>query len=295
MTSRTHTDGSPTGENPETSPHLTDENAHPRAAVAVLCLAGIVVALMQTIIVPLIPQLPTLLNADASNTTWAITITLLVGAVATPIGGRIGDMYGKRLAILGSLAFVALGSVACALATSLPVFIVGRGLQGLGFGIIALGISVMRDIVPSRYLGSAVGTMSASLGIGGALGLPFAAAIAQHVSWHALFWTCAVAAALAAVGVVLTVPSHTVTAGGRFELAVIRMGPPSALGGGPTTVSVRYISPRAGSATAASVRPPPWGPEDRCHSAMCTAQPARPGIEYSWVPSTGSTIQTRSA
>lgn len=218
MTSRTRTDGSPTGENPETSPHLTDENAHPRAAVAVLCLAGIVVALMQTIIVPLIPQLPTLLNADASNTTWAITITLLVGAVATPIGGRIGDMYGKRLAILGSLAFVALGSVACALATSLPVFIVGRGLQGLGFGIIALGISVMRDIVPSRYLGSAVGTMSASLGIGGALGLPFAAAIAQHVSWHALFWTCAVAAALAAVGVVLTVPSHTVTAGGRFDL-----------------------------------------------------------------------------
>lgn len=194
-----------------------DEKPHPRAAVVVLCLAGIVVAVMQTIIVPLIPELPTLLNAEPSNTTWAITITLLVAAVATPIGGRIGDMYGKRRAILGSLGFVALGSVVCALATSLPLFILGRGLQGLGFGIVALGISVMRDIVPPRHLGTAVGTMSASLGIGGALGLPIAAAIAQHVSWHALFWVCGLTAALAALGVLLTVPSNTVTAGGRFD------------------------------------------------------------------------------
>ena len=113
-----------------------DEKPHPRAAVVVLCLAGIVVAVMQTIIVPLIPELPTLLNAEPSNTTWAITITLLVAAVATPIGGRIGDMYGKRRAILGSLGFVALGSVVCALATSLPLFILGRGLQGLGLSLI---------------------------------------------------------------------------------------------------------------------------------------------------------------
>lgn len=224
MTSRTETNGSQGEEDPHTSPDIhpsldaTDEHVHPRAAVTVLCLAGIVVALMQTIIVPLIPQLPTLLNADASNTTWAITITLLVGAVATPIGGRIGDMYGKRLAILASLGFVAVGSITCALSTSLPLFILGRGLQGLGFGIIALGISVMRDIVPARYLGSAVGTMSASLGIGGALGLPFAAAIAQHVSWHALFWSCGAVAALAAVGVVLTVPKSSSASGGRFDL-----------------------------------------------------------------------------
>ncbi|MEO9328248.1 MFS transporter [Gordonia sp. B21] len=195
-----------------------DEKPHPRAAVAVLCLAGIVVAVMQTIIVPLIPELPSLLKADASNTTWAITITLLVAAVATPIGGRIGDMYGKRLAILASLGFVALGSVVCALATSLPLFILGRGLQGLGFGIVALGISVMRDIVPPRHLGSAVGTMSASLGIGGALGLPIAAAIAQHISWHGLFWACALVAGLAALGVLATVPSNSAVSGGRFDL-----------------------------------------------------------------------------
>lgn len=154
-------------------------DAHPRAAVTVLCAAGIVVALMQTIIVPLIPQLPGLLHAAPSDTTWALTITLLTGATITPIGGRLGDMYGKRRMLLASMGCVSAGSVICALSDSLIPFLVGRGMQGLGFGTIALGISVMRDIVPPRHLGSAVGTMSASLGIGGALGLPVSAAVAR--------------------------------------------------------------------------------------------------------------------
>ena len=101
----------------------------------------------------------TLVTADGSSSEgdvigagtvfgWA----LLLGAVATPIGGRIGDMYGKRLAILVSLGFVAAGSVACAVATSLPLFIIGRGLQGLGFGIVALGISDEPDAARQQAL-----------------------------------------------------------------------------------------------------------------------------------------------
>lgn len=173
---------------------------------------------MQTIIVPLIPDLPKLLHADPDNTTWALTITLLVGAVVTPIGGRLGDMIGKRRMLVASMSCVALGSAVCALSDSLIPFLVGRGMQGLGFGAIALGISVMRDIVPPDRLASSVGTMSASLGVGGALGLPFAAAIAQHLSWHALFWACAVAGALGAVGIALTVPESASRTGGRFDV-----------------------------------------------------------------------------
>nr|WP_312870856.1 MFS transporter [Gordonia asplenii] len=192
---------------------------HPQAAVAVLCGAGIVVALMQTIIVPLIPQLPSMLHAAPDNTTWALTITLLVGAVITPIAGRLGDMYGKRRMLLGSMATLLIGSATCALSSSLPMFLIGRAFQGLGFGTIALGISVMRDIVPPNRLGSAVGTMSASLGVGGALGLPFAAVIAQHLSWQALFWICAAAGALGGVGILAYVPETPSRAGGRFDVA----------------------------------------------------------------------------
>lgn len=196
-----------------TSPEL-----HPRLAVSVLCAAGIVVALMQTIIVPLIPSLPTLLDAAPGNTSWALTITLLTGAVITPIGGRLGDMYGKRRMLIASMGAVAIGSVVCALSSTLVPFLIGRGLQGLGFGTIALGISVMRDIVPARHLGASVGTMSASLGVGGALGLPFSAAIAQNLSWHALFWACAVAAVVGGIGIRLTVPESRAPSGGRFDV-----------------------------------------------------------------------------
>ena len=190
---------------------------HPRLAVAVLCAAGVVVALMQTIIVPLIPLLPDLLNTTATNASWTLTITLLVGAVVTPISGRLGDMFGKRTVLVASMAAVAIGSAVCALAPGLVVFLIGRALQGVGFGTIAVGISLMRDIVPAERLGSSVGAMSASLGVGGAFGLPFAAAIAQQVSWHALFWVCAALAAGAVVAVLLTVPVRGVATGGRFD------------------------------------------------------------------------------
>lgn len=107
------------GSTPREEP--SDDN-HPRAAVAVLSLAGIVVALMQTVIVPLIPQLPHLLHARPEHATWALTITLLVGAVITPIGGRLGDMYGKRRMLLASMGAVTVGSAVCAVSSSLPPF-----------------------------------------------------------------------------------------------------------------------------------------------------------------------------
>ncbi|MCK0440348.1 MFS transporter [Gordonia alkaliphila] len=190
---------------------------HPSLAVAVLCGAGIVVSLMQTIIVPLIPLLPTLLETSPTNASWALTITLLVGAVVTPIAGRLGDMFGKRRVLAASMAAVALGSAVCAVAPGLLLFLVGRGLQGLGIGAVSVGISLMRDIVPAARLGPAVGAMSASLGVGGALGLPFAAVIAQQLSWQALFWVSGAVALLALVAVLATVPTHGEATGGRFD------------------------------------------------------------------------------
>ncbi|MCA0157444.1 MFS transporter [Tsukamurella sp. M9C] len=191
--------------------------SYPRTAVAVLCAAGIVVALMQTIIVPLIPQLPGMLGTSPTNASWTLTITLLVGAVGTPIAGRLGDMFGKRRVLLGTMAAVALGSTVCALSTAFLTFLIGRGLQGLGIGAIAVGISILRDIVPAVRLGSAVGTMSASLGVGGALGLPFAASIARHVSWHALFWACTLAAVACGAAILRSVPEGPADPGGSFD------------------------------------------------------------------------------
>jgi MFS family permease len=194
--------------------------APPRAnlVVAVLAMAGIVVSLMQTLVIPLIPQLPRLLHSSAADTTWAITATLLAGAVATPTVGRLGDMYGKRRMLLVSLVLLVAGSVIGALSDSLTPMIAGRALQGLAAGVIPLGISIMRDELPAERLGSATALMSASLGVGGALGLPAAALLAERADWHILFWTAAWLGALVTGLVVAFVPESRVRTGGRFDL-----------------------------------------------------------------------------
>ncbi|EFL21318.1 membrane transporter [Streptomyces himastatinicus ATCC 53653] len=189
------------------------------AVVAVLAFAGIVVSLMQTLVIPLIPELPTLLHASAADTTWAITATLLAAAVATPVIGRLGDMYGKRRMLLISLGLLVAGSAVGALSDSLAPMVVGRTLQGLAAGVIPLGISIMRDELPAERLGAATALMSASLGVGGALGLPAAALLAERADWHVLFWTAAGFGVLATALVARLVPESAVRSGGRFDVA----------------------------------------------------------------------------
>ncbi|MEW2400696.1 MFS transporter [Streptomyces sp. NPDC046862] len=201
-------------------PAAAGTSAPPRAnaVVAVLAFAGIVVSLMQTLVIPIVPELPRLLDASASNTAWAVTATLLAAAVATPVVGRLGDMFGKRRMLQISIVLLVAGSVVCALADSLVPMIIGRTLQGLAAAVVPLGISIMRDVLPAERLAGSTALMSASLGVGGALGLPSAAFIADNYDWHILFWTSAVLGAVALVLVLLFVPESEVRTGGRFDL-----------------------------------------------------------------------------
>ncbi|MCK9900182.1 MFS transporter [Frankia sp. Cpl3] len=196
----------------------TGDVSHVNAIVAVLGAVGVVVAMMQTLMVPLLPVLPSLLHTSSADASWAITGTLLAAAVANPVFGRLGDLYGKRRMIFVSGFVLAGGSVVCALSNTLVPLVVGRSMQGLGLAIIPLGISIMRDLLPAKRLIPAMALMSSSLGIGSALGLPIAAAVAQQADWHVLFWTSAVAVVLLMALVWRVVPESPVRGSGRFDL-----------------------------------------------------------------------------
>ncbi|WP_030171975.1 MFS transporter [Spirillospora albida] len=193
--------------------------ARPGGIVGVLAFAGVTAAITQTLVVPLLGDLPRILDSTASDTSWVVTATLLAGAVATPVAGRLGDRYGKhRMIVLSTLPLI-LGSVLCALASGIVPMIIGRGLQGVGMGVIPLGISLLRDVLPPARLGSSIAALSASMGVGGALGLPFSAAVAEHTSWRVLFWATAGLSALILLLVLLLVPKgRPGTGGGRFDL-----------------------------------------------------------------------------
>ncbi|MBL1081009.1 MFS transporter [Streptomyces actinomycinicus] len=188
------------------------------AVIPVLAFAGIVVAVMQTLLVPVIKDLPQLLDAAPSDATWVLTSTLLSGAVSTPIMGRLGDLYGKRRMLILSIAVMVAGALISALTSELLTMIVGRTLQGFAMGAIPLGIGLMRDMLPREKLGSAMALMSSSIGVGGGLALPAAALVAQHTDWHALFYGAAGLGALAIVLTLLVVPESPMRAEGSFDL-----------------------------------------------------------------------------
>ncbi|GAB3279782.1 MFS transporter [Kineosporia babensis] len=188
------------------------------AVVATLAFAGTTAAIMQTLVTPLIAELPQILDTSASNSAWVITVTLLVAAVCVPIVGRLGDLVGKRLMLLACTFPLIAGSVVCALASSVVPMIVGRGLQGMGMGMIPLGIALLRDVVPAERLSGSIALVSASMGIGGGLGLPIASAVAQYANWRVLFWGSAVLAAIIMVLVWRFIPATPPGAKGqRFD------------------------------------------------------------------------------
>ena len=202
-----------------------DENARRRLSrgtpqgpvVLVLALAGLCSSFMFTLVVPIQSQLPQLLNASRDDTAWVVTSTLLAAAVITPIAGRLGDMYGKRRIVLALLAVLMLGSVIAALSPGIIGLIVGRALQGAIVGVVPLGISIMRDVLHENRVDSAVALMSATLGVGGALGLPISALVAENADWHWLFW---IAGGLGAIVFALTVwivPVSVLRTAGRFD------------------------------------------------------------------------------
>ena len=188
-----------------------------RSITTTLALTGLIAAFMQTLVTPIIPRLPDLLDTTTADATWVLTSTLLAAAISTPISGRLGDMYGKRRVVMVLLMLMAGGSIISALSNTLIPMIVGRVFQGLGLGVIALGISILRDVIHPRNLGGAVALVSATLGVGGAIGLPVAALIAQNFDYHYLFWLATALAVVAIMLVASVVPVSTLRAGGRFN------------------------------------------------------------------------------
>ncbi|TPW78530.1 MFS transporter [Schumannella sp. 10F1B-5-1] len=173
---------------------------------------------MQTIVLPIQSQLPELIGVTRDDAAWVITATLVAGAVTTPIAGRLGDMYGKRRIAMALLMIQVVGAVVAALSDSLVPLIVGRALQGMAMGVIPLGISILRDVLPPRRLGTGIALVSATLGVGAALGLPLSAVIAENADWRAVFWVAA-ALALVALGLFgMIVPPSTLRVAARLDV-----------------------------------------------------------------------------
>jgi MFS family permease len=187
-------------------------------SVVVLCFGGMTVSLTQTLVVPIQGRLPALLDTTPSNAGWVVTITLLAGAVSMVLSGRLGDLLGKQRVLVATASLLVVGSLVSAVSDSLAPMLAGRALQGMALGFIPVGIALMREITPPEMANTAIAAMSATLGVGGAIGLPLSAFVAQTFDWHAIFWMGAALSAVMTLGVVVLVPHRNDHAGGSLDL-----------------------------------------------------------------------------
>jgi EmrB/QacA subfamily drug resistance transporter len=159
-----------------------------RAILASLMLAMFLAALDQTIVATALPTIGRQFH-DVSSLSWVITAYLLASTAVAPVFGTLSDIYGRRAMIIVSLSLFIAGSVLCAVAPSLPILIVGRGLQGLGGGgILPIVQTIISDIVSPRERGQYQAYFSGvwvAAGIGGPV---LGGLFAEHLHWSMIFW-----------------------------------------------------------------------------------------------------------
>ncbi|UGQ11225.1 MFS transporter [Yinghuangia sp. ASG 101] len=182
------------------------ERTRPTLLLAVLLFVGMVVAMVSTLGTLLIPVIAGDYGVAPATAQWVLTATLLAGAVATPVLGRLGDGCLRKPVLIAGLAAVAAGSVLAATAGPFWQLLLGRGLMGVGMGLMPLTIAVAREYLPPHRLRSAVAALSVTVATGAGIGYPVTGLLTDHVHYRAGFWLAAALAALAMAAAMLVVP-----------------------------------------------------------------------------------------
>ncbi|WP_341395229.1 MFS transporter [Arthrobacter sp. G119Y2] len=178
--------------------------------VLVLVLAEIVSAFELSMMYVTLPTLIRDFQVDANTVAWVVTAFLLVSASAGVLGGRFGDLYGRRRVMVIALAIAAVGSVVSLLGGSLGMIILGRAIQGVTGAVLGLAFGLAREHLDEKRVPVGISMVGASALIAGAGGALIAGFMIDAFSWHGIFIFAAVVSVLAAVCVQLVIPRDTV-------------------------------------------------------------------------------------
>ncbi|MEU0936303.1 MFS transporter [Embleya sp. NPDC005971] len=188
------------------------------AVVAVVVLVTEVAPLQYTLVATATERIGHSFPTVGADLSWMIIIIGLVGGATTPILGKLADIHGKKLLLLGCTVLFLAGSVLCALTSSWALFLTGRALQATSFAITAIAASLLRDILPRRHVTVAVGVLATGIGVS-ALASPFlAGALSDTWGWRSMFWFLVVYTAALVPLLWAVVPESTVRVRQRLDL-----------------------------------------------------------------------------
>jgi predicted MFS family arabinose efflux permease len=202
------------------SNRLVPHPAGPRPAllVATLALGVTTLSLTQSLVVPVLGPIGVQLGVSPGAAGWVLTANLLAAAVFTPVLGRLGDLRGERPVVLGILVAVCAGTLLAVVATSLPLLLVARVLQGASYGLFPLSIAVLRRELPHDRLPVAMSVVSSMLSVGGVVGLVATGLLSgDGTDYRTPFWIGLGCALLALAAAWRVLPRRTPTATGRVD------------------------------------------------------------------------------
>ncbi|MWA08062.1 MFS transporter [Streptomyces sp. BA2] len=189
------------------------------APFTALLVAVLSFSLMQTMVVPVLPDLQREFGASTTGVSWVLSSFLITASVATALLGRVGDMFGKRRVLIGCLSVFAGGTLLCAVSNSLGLLIAARAVQGVGSAAFPLAFGIIRDQFPSERVPVAIGLISSTFGIGFGIGLVLPGPIVDALSWHWVFWLGLAVIALGILAVVVFVKESANRSPGRIDWA----------------------------------------------------------------------------
>lgn len=165
----------------------------------ILSCLGLIAMYTETMILPAIPDFIKDFDITYNMSSWILSSYLIAGAVATPIVGKLSDVYGKKKMLLIIMAVYSSGVLAGGLANSLWFMLAARIAQGIGISMFPIAFGIIREVLPEKKLAIGQTLFSSTFSGGAVIGLLVGANIIQNYGWHATFFSILPVAIILAV------------------------------------------------------------------------------------------------
>ncbi|HMH09491.1 MAG TPA: MFS transporter [Candidatus Nitrosopolaris rasttigaisensis] len=143
----------------------------------------------ETMLLPAIRDIIGDFHISYSTSSWILTAYLISGAVATPIAGKLSDIYGRKKMVLIIFIIYIIGISAGGLSSNITFLVIARVIQGIGISMFPIAFGIIRDQLPKDKLAIGVGVFSSMFAAGSVVGLAVGGSIINNFGWHATFFS----------------------------------------------------------------------------------------------------------